>query len=177
MLIEHPHLSISAYLECISCCTQVSINRCMRLWCERPIHTASVSLTLRYQYGVVIFHFQLQSAWRDLYIYMYTCCLLHMCGSCGHLFHVSCLGVDIREARHFNHSCIVCHKTSAPPPSRGRASTMMVSHSSLHLLPCSLSLSLSILLLPQGQHRGKSFSAKRIVSLSDIPSSSEFGCQ
>jgi hypothetical protein len=59
--------------------------------------------------------------------------------SCGHLYHASCLGLDTDDPGHLNHSCIVCHKTSAPLPGRGRTKTMA------------------------GPHRGRSFKAQRSV--------------
>ena len=60
---------------------------------------------------------------------------------------------------HINHSCIVCHKMSAPPPnSRGRANTAMVGvlFNVFHFLHTHTF---------QGPHRGRSFTIKRSVSL------------
>ena len=68
--------------------------------------------------------------------------------SCGHLYHASCLGVDTVDPGHMSHSCIVCHKTSAPLPGRGRTHTTSVSPNthtlSLSRPLCILSLSLSL---------------------------------
>ena len=97
--------------------------------------------------------------------------------SCGHLYHASCLGLDTGgDPGHLNHSCIVCHKTSAPLSSRGRTKTIAVSTHTISpsLLP-SLSLPpsptprefiINILLSSprvQGPHRGRSFTAQRSV--------------
>ena len=85
--------------------------------------------------------------------------------SCGHLYHASCLGLDTDDPGHLNHSCIVCHKTPAHLPGRGRTKTMAVSPpSSLPLSPLSLHISLCSH-TTQGPHRGRSFKAQRSVSI------------